>query len=77
MQKYIFFSRIIKCFNENVDCLILNNINIGNSGFKRARNSEYVDKSPLISIVNATQIPNREVAGEMEYAVRANNWKIA
>lgn len=22
-------------------------------------------------------IPNREVAGEMEYAVRANNWKIA
>lgn len=29
-------------------------INIGNSGFKRARNSEYVDKSPLISIVNAT-----------------------
>ena len=29
-------------------------INIGNSGFQRARNSEYIDKSPLISIVNAT-----------------------
>lgn len=27
-------------------------INIGNSGFQRARNSEYVDKSMLIAIVN-------------------------
>ncbi len=29
-------------------------INIGNSGFQRARNSEYVDKSMLIAIVNST-----------------------
>ena len=29
-------------------------INIGNSGFQRARNSKYVDKSPLISLINAT-----------------------
>ena len=29
-------------------------INIGNAGFQSARNSEYVDKSPLISIVNST-----------------------
>ncbi|MDE6689883.1 MAG: ATP-binding protein [Prevotella sp.] len=29
-------------------------INVGNSGFQRARNSEYVDKSELIAIVNQT-----------------------
>ena len=29
-------------------------INIGNAGFRRARNSEYVDKSGLISVVNST-----------------------
>ena len=29
-------------------------INIGNSGFKRIRNSEYVDKSGLISVINKT-----------------------
>ena len=29
-------------------------INIGNVGFQRARNSEYVDKSPLIGAVNRT-----------------------
>ena len=29
-------------------------INTGNAGFQRARNSEYVDKSGLISIVNST-----------------------
>ena len=29
-------------------------INIGNAGFKRARNSEYVDKSQLIAAVNKT-----------------------
>ena len=29
-------------------------INIGNAGFQRIRNSEYVDKSELISIINAT-----------------------
>ena len=29
-------------------------INIGNEGFRRARNSEYVDKSGLISVVNRT-----------------------
>ena len=29
-------------------------INIGNEGFQRARNSEYVDKSGLIAIVNKT-----------------------
>ena len=29
-------------------------INIGNAGFQSARNSEYVDKSPLISVVNST-----------------------
>ena len=29
-------------------------INKGNSGFRQARNSEYVDKSGLISVVNGT-----------------------
>ena len=29
-------------------------INIGNIGFQRARNSEYVDKSELIAIINST-----------------------
>ena len=29
-------------------------INIGNAGFQRARNSEYIDKSGLISIINQT-----------------------
>ena len=29
-------------------------INIGNAGFQRARNSEYIDKSGLISVVNKT-----------------------
>ena len=29
-------------------------INIGNAGFQRARNSEYVDKSGLIAAVNST-----------------------
>ena len=29
-------------------------INVGNAGFQRARNSEYVDKSGLIAIVNRT-----------------------
>lgn len=29
-------------------------INIGNAGFQRARNSEYIDKSELIALVNST-----------------------
>ena len=29
-------------------------INIGSAGFQSARNSEYVDKSGLIAVVNAT-----------------------
>lgn len=29
-------------------------INIGNAGFQRARNSEYVDKSMQIAVVNST-----------------------
>lgn len=29
-------------------------INVGNSGFQRARNSEYVDKSELLAIINQT-----------------------
>ena len=29
-------------------------INVGNAGFQRARNSEYVDKSGLITVVNST-----------------------
>ena len=29
-------------------------INTGNSGFQRARNGEYVDKSALISVINST-----------------------
>ena len=34
-------------------------INIGNAGFQRARNSEYVDKSGLIAIVNSTLFTER------------------
>lgn len=28
-------------------------INIGNSGFQRVRNSKYVDKTPMIAIINS------------------------
>ena len=34
-------------------------INIGNAGFQRARNGEYVDKSGLISVVNNTLCTER------------------
>jgi hypothetical protein len=34
-------------------------INIGNAGFQRARNSEYVDKSGLIAVVNSTLFTER------------------
>ncbi len=34
-------------------------INIGNAGFKRIRNSEYVDKSGLISVVNGSLFTER------------------
>ena len=34
-------------------------INIGNAGFQRARNSEYVDKSGLIAVVNGTLFTER------------------
>ena len=34
-------------------------INIGNAGFQRARNSEYVDKSGLITVVNNTLFTER------------------
>ena len=34
-------------------------INIGNAGFQRARNSEYVDKSELIRVVNGTLFTER------------------
>ena len=35
-------------------------INIGNAGFQTARNSEYVDKSELISVVNSTLNTERQ-----------------
>ena len=35
-------------------------INIGNAGFQRARNSEYVDKSGLIAVVNKTLFTERQ-----------------
>ena len=35
-------------------------INIGNAGFQRARNSEYVDKSGLIAVVNGTLFTERQ-----------------
>ena len=35
-------------------------INIGNTGFQSARNGEYVDKSPLISVVNGTLFSERQ-----------------
>ena len=34
-------------------------INLGNAGFQRVRNSEYVDKSGLIAIVNSTLFTER------------------
>ena len=34
-------------------------INIGNAGFQRARNGEYVDKSRLISVVNKSLFTER------------------
>ena len=35
-------------------------INIGNAGFQRSRNSEYVDKSSLIALVNNTLFAERQ-----------------
>ena len=51
-------------------------INIGNAGFQRARNSEYVDKSMLISVVNKTlftehQLLQDTLDGEEEAVARA------
>ena len=37
-------------------------INTGNAGFQRARNSEYVDKSGLIAIVNSTLFSERSMS---------------
>ena len=37
-------------------------INIGNAGFQRVRNSEYVDKSGLIAIVNGTLFTERSLS---------------
>ena len=37
-------------------------INVGNSGFQMARNGEYVDKSELISVINATLRTERQFA---------------
>ncbi|MBR1682754.1 MAG: AAA family ATPase, partial [Bacteroidaceae bacterium] len=34
-------------------------INIGNAGFQRVRNSEYIDKSGLISVINGTLFTER------------------
>lgn len=34
-------------------------LNIGDAGFQRVRNSEYVDKSGLVSIVNGTLFTER------------------
>ena len=34
-------------------------INIGNAGFQRIRNSEYIDKSGLIAVVNSTLFTER------------------
>lgn len=35
-------------------------INVGNAGFQSARNGEYVDKSPLIAVVNKTLFSERQ-----------------
>ena len=35
-------------------------INIGHAGFQAARNGEYVDKSPLIAVVNSTLFSERQ-----------------
>lgn len=37
-------------------------INIGNAGFQRVRNSEYIDKSGLISVVNSTLFTERSLS---------------
>ena len=37
-------------------------INTGNEGFKRARNSEYVDKSGLIAVINGTLFTERAMS---------------
>jgi hypothetical protein len=34
-------------------------VNVGNAGFQSARNSEYVDKSGLVGVVNATLFSER------------------
>ena len=63
MHKYLIFGKkklFLLSLNRNFRTfaeIIINMgryINTGNAGFQRARNSEYVDKSGLISIINAT-----------------------
>ena len=36
-------------------------INVGNAGFQSSRNGEYVDKSGLIRVVNATLFTKRQI----------------
>ena len=59
-----------------IACVMGTYINIGNAGFQRARNSEYVDKSMLISVVNKTLFTERQLLqdtldGEDEAVPRA------
>ena len=64
--KHLFHPNVL--FSENLVSLQRNHnvmgayINIGNAGFQRVRNSEYVDKSRLIAIVNNTLFTERSLS---------------
>lgn len=50
-------------------------INTGNAGFQSARNSEYVDKSELIAIVNATLYTERRFTCARVAVASASRWR--
>ena len=58
--EFNFFSYFCKEKNSKSHFVVMGTfINIGNAGFKRIRNSEYVDKSGLIAVVNSTLFTER------------------
>ena len=48
-------------------------VNLGNSGFESARNSEYIDKSELIAVVSTTERP-KSIRAALSASVRQNRW---
>lgn len=56
---FICEEKFVSCKTDKKDDLMGMYINVGNAGFQSARNGDYVDKSGLIGIVNATLFSER------------------